>query len=196
MEGKQRCGWCLGDALYEEYHDCEWGVPEHREQRLFEFLILEGAQAGLSWITVLKKRECYRQVMEQFDPLTISGWKEEKIAALMQEAGIIRNRRKLESTVENARAFLRIQDAFGSFDNYIWRFVAGEPVQNAWTSLQDVPAQTPAAIQMSKDLKKQGFAFVGPTICYAFMQAVGMVNDHLVSCFRHRELRGDTLGKH
>ena len=189
MGTQQRCGWCLGNALYEEYHDREWGVPEHSERRLFEFLILEGAQAGLSWITVLKKRECYRQVMNEFDPLMISGWGEEKIDALMQEAGIIRNRRKLKSAAENARAFLRIQDLFGGFDNYIWRFVDGETVQNDWTSLQDVPAQTPAAVQMSKDLKKQGFVFVGPTICYAFMQAVGMVNDHLVSCFRHQELR-------
>ena len=186
---QQRCGWCIGDALYEDYHDREWGVPEHSEQRLFEFLILEGAQAGLSWITVLKKRECYRRVMNEFDPIVISGWGEEKISALMQEAGIIRNRRKLQSTVENARAFLRIQDSYGGFDNYIWRFVEGETVQNTWASLQEVPAQTPAAIQMSKDLKKQGFAFVGPTICYAFMQAVGMVNDHIVSCFRHQELR-------
>ncbi len=191
MKNRERCGWCLGDALYENYHDREWGVPEHREQRLFEFLILEGAQAGLSWITVLKKRECYRRVMNEFDPIVISGWGEDKIATLMQEAGIIRNRRKLESTVKNARAFLRIQDSFGGFDNYIWRFVDGETVQNSWTSLQAVPTQTPIAIQMSKDLKKQGFAFVGPTICYAFMQAVGMVNDHLVSCFRHQELRDD-----
>ena len=186
---QQRCGWCIGDALYEDYHDREWGVPEHSEQRLFEFLILEGAQAGLSWITVLKKRECYRRVMNEFDPIVISEWGEEKISALMQEAGIIRNRRKLQSTVENARAFLRIQDSYGGFDNYIWRFVEGETVQNTWASLQEVPAQTPAAIQMSKDLKKHGFAFVGPTICYAFMQAVGMVNDHIVSCFRHQELR-------
>lgn len=191
MEIQQRCGWCLGDAQYENYHDHEWGVPEHREQHLFEFLILEGAQAGLSWITVLRKRECYRQVMDQFDPLAISGWGEGKIAELMQEPGIIRNLRKLESTVENARAFLRIQDAFGSFDSYIWRFVEGEPIQNNWITLQEVPAQTSAAILMSKDLKKRGFSFVGPTISYAFMQAVGMVNDHLVCCFRHQELRGD-----
>jgi DNA-3-methyladenine glycosylase I len=191
MEIQQRCGWCLGDAQYENYHDHEWGVPEHQELHLFEFLILEGAQAGLSWITVLRKRERYRQVMDRFDPLTISGWGESKIAELMQEPGIIRNRLKLEATVKNAKAFLKIQNEFGSFDNYIWRFVEGEPVQNEWITLQEVPAQTPAAVLMSKDLKKRGFSFVGPTICYAFMQAVGMVNDHLVCCFRHQELRGD-----
>lgn len=186
----ERCGWCAGDALYETYHDHEWGVPEHGEQQLFEFLVLEGAQAGLSWITVLRKRTCYREVMKNFDPVAISIWGETEIDFLMQEPGIIRNRRKLESTVENARAFLRVVEEFGSFDNYIWRFVDGIPVQNVWPAIKEVPAQTPVAEQMSKDLKKRGFSFVGPTICYSFMQAVGMVNDHVVSCFRHSELGG------
>lgn len=189
MENKQRCGWCLGHPLYEQYHDCEWGVPEHNDQRLFEFLTLEGAQAGLSWITVLKKRECYRRVMQEFDPVMIAGWGEPKILELMGEPGIIRNRRKLEATVQNARAFLRIQDRYGSFDRYVWRFVEGSPVQNSWTGLHEIPSQTPLAGSLSKELTKQGFSFVGPTICYSFMQAVGLVNDHLVSCFRYQELR-------
>ena len=189
MTERERCPWCLGDALYQEYHDREWGVPEHCDRRLFEFLILEGAQAGLSWITVLRKRENYRQLMHQFDPEPIAAWGEPELTALMQEPGIIRNRRKLAATVENARAFLRVQEAFGSFDQYIWRFVDGIPVQNNWAALSEIPPQTPTAVQMSKDLKRRGFTFVGPTICYSFMQAVGMVNDHLVGCFRHGELK-------
>ena len=189
MTERERCPWCLGDALYQEYHDREWGVPEHCDRRLFEFLILEGAQAGLSWITVLRKRENYRQLMHQFDPEAIAAWGEPDLTALMQEPGIIRNRRKLAATGENARAFLRVQEAFGSFDQYIWRFVDGIPVQNNWAALSEIPPQTPTAVQMSKDLKRRGFTFVGPTICYSFMQAVGMVNDHLVGCFRHGELK-------
>ena len=189
MTDGERCPWCLGDALYQEYHDREWGVPEHCDRRLFEFLILEGAQAGLSWITVLRKRENYRQLMHQFDPEAIAAWGEPELTALMQEPGIIRNRRKLAATGENARAFLRVQEAFGSFDQYIWRFVDGIPVQNNWAALSEIPPQTPTAVQMSKDLKRRGFTFVGPTICYSFMQAVGMVNDHLVGCFRHGELK-------
>jgi DNA-3-methyladenine glycosylase I len=189
MTERERCPWCLGDALYQEYHDREWGVPEHCDRRLFEFLILEGAQAGLSWITVLRKRENYRQLMHQFDPEAIAAWGEPELTALMQEPGIIRNRRKLAATGENARAFLRVQEAFGSFDQYIWRFVDGIPVQNNWAALSEIPPQTPTAVQMSKDLKRRGFIFVGPTICYSFMQAVGMVNDHLVGCFRHGELK-------
>lgn len=185
---RERCGWCVGDTLYEEYHDREWGVPLHDERKLFEFLVLEGAQAGLSWITVLRKRRRYREVLQDFDPALLCHWGEEDIGRLMLDPGIIRNRRKLAATLENARAFLRIQEMFGSFDRYIWQFVDGVPVQNAWKSLQEVPAQTPAAQRMSKDLKRRGFAFVGPTICYAFMQAVGMVNDHIVTCYRHREL--------
>ena len=189
MTERERCPWCLGDALYQEYHDREWGVPEHCDRRLFEFLILEGAQAGLSWITVLRKRENYRQLMHQFDPEAIAAWGEPELTALMQEPGIIRNRRKLAATGENARAFLRVQEAFGSFDQYIWRFVDGIPVQNNWAALSEIPPQTPTPVQMSKDLKRRGFTFVGPTICYSFMQAVGMVNDHLVGCFRHGELK-------
>ena len=189
MTERERCPWCLGDALYQEYHDREWGVPEHCDRRLFEFLILEGAQAGLSWVTVLRKRENYRQLMHQFDPEAIAAWGEPELTALMQEPGIIRNRRKLAATGENARAFLRVQEAFGSFDQYIWRFVDGIPVQNNWAALSEIPPQTPTAVQMSKDLKRRGFTFVGPTICYSFMQAVGMVNDHLVGCFRHGELK-------
>ena len=189
MTERERCPWCLGDALYQEYHDREWGVPEHCDRRLFEFLILEGAQAGLSWITVLRKRENYRQLMHQFDPEAIAAWGEPELTALMQEPGIIRNRRKLAATGENARAFLRVQEAFGSFDQYIWRFVDGIPVQNNWAALSEIPPQTPTAVQMRKDLKRRGFTFVGPTICYSFMQAVGMVNDHLVGCFRHGELK-------
>ena len=187
---KERCGWSAGDALYEEYHDLEWGVPQHDDRILFEFLVLEGAQAGLSWITVLKKRACYREVMEGFDPILAAAWGEEKIAALLQEPGIIRNRRKLESVVQNARAFLKVQQEFGSFDHYLWRFVDGKPLQNNLKMLQEIPVQTPLAVQLSKDLKKRGFNFIGPTICYAFMQAVGMVNDHIVSCYRHKELGG------
>ena len=186
----ERCGWCAGDALYEEYHDREWGVPQHDEKVLFEFLVLEGAQAGLSWITVLRKRSCYREVMDGFDPALIVLWDAKKIEALMQEPGIIRNRRKLESVVQNARAFLRIQQEFGSFDAYLWRFVDGKPLQNNIKTMSEVPAQTPLAVTLSKDLKKLGFNFVGPTICYAFMQAVGMVNDHVANCYRHKELGG------
>ncbi len=191
----ERCGWCEGNSLYECYHDKEWGVPEHRDHNLFEFLVLEGAQAGLSWITVLKKRERYREVMENFDPVKIAACTEAEINVWMREPGIIRNRLKLESTVKNAQAFLRIQEECGSFGRYIWRFVDDKPLQNHWQSLREIPAQTPIAEKMSKELKKQGFSFVGPTICYAFMQAVGMVNDHLVSCFRHNELGGKASGK-
>ena len=186
----ERCGWSAGGALYEAYHDQEWGVPLHDDRALFEFLVLEGAQAGLSWITVLRKRARYREVMAGFDPADLAGWDEKNVEALMQEAGIIRNRLKLKSAVQNARAFLRVQQELGSFDTYLWQFVDGNPVQNRWQSLQEVPAQTPAAEKLSRDLKKRGFNFVGPTICYAFMQAVGLVNDHVVSCFRHGELGG------
>ena len=186
----ERCGWCTGDALYEAYHDQEWGVPQHDDKVLFEFLVLEGAQAGLSWITVLRKRLHYREVMDCFDPAAAVQWDEKKIDSLIQDPGIIRNRRKLESVVQNARAFLRVQEEFGSFDAYLWRFVDGKPLQNGRRTISEVPAQTPLAVQLSKDLKKRGFNFVGPTICYAFMQAVGMVNDHVAACYRHRELGG------
>jgi DNA-3-methyladenine glycosylase I len=185
----ERCGWCKGDALYEAYHDEEWGLPEHDDRRLFEFLILEGAQAGLSWITVLRKRENYRRLMADFDPAVLAGCGEAEVAAWLQEPGIIRNRLKLHGTLQNARAFLQVQAEFGSFDAYLWRFVDGKPVQNNWRTLQEVPAETPLAQQLSKDLKQRGFTFVGPTICYALMQAVGLVNDHLTSCFRHQQVQ-------
>lgn len=186
----ERCGWCKGDDLYEAYHDLEWGVPLHDDRLLFEFLILEGAQAGLSWITVLRKRERYRQVMAGFDPVTLASWGDNELAVWLQDSGIIRNRLKLKATLQNARAFLKVREEFGSFDEYLWRFVDGTPVQNNWLKLQDVPAQTPLAVDLSINLKKRGFTFVGPTICYAFMQAVGLVNDHLTTCFRHGELQG------
>ena len=185
----ERCDWCKGDALYEAYHDEEWGLPQHDDRRLFEFLILEGAQAGLSWITVLRKRENCRRLMAGFDPAVLAGWGEAEVAAWLQEPGIIRNRLKLFGTLQNARAFLRVREEFGSFDAYLWRFVDGKPIQNNWRTLQEVPAVTPLAQQLSKDLKKRGFTFVGPTICYALMQAVGLVNDHLTSCFRHQEVQ-------
>ena len=184
----QRCAWATND-LSIAYHDQEWGAPLHDDQRLFEFLILEGAQAGLSWDTILKKRDHYRQVFDQFDPAIVAGYDADKIAALLNDAGIVRNRLKIHSAVRNANAFLAVQREAGSFDAYIWRFVGGEPRQNRWASFCDVPSMTPEAEAMSKDLKRRGFNFVGPTICYAFMQATGMVNDHTLDCFRHAELR-------
>lgn len=185
-----RCAWCGNDPLYVQYHDTEWGVPEHRDEKLFEFLLLEGAQAGLSWITVLRKREQYRRVFDQFDYNRIAAYDEKKVADLLQDPGIIRNRLKVASAVSNAQAFQRIQAAYGSFDAYIWRFVDGRPLENSWHSIAEVPAVTPVAEKMSKDLAKHGFRFVGPTICYAYMQAVGMVNDHTTDCFRHRQIAG------
>ncbi|MCB0177281.1 MAG: DNA-3-methyladenine glycosylase I [Anaerolineae bacterium] len=180
-----RCAWVGDDPLYIAYHDEEWGVPLHDDQRLFEMLILEGAQAGLSWITILRKRENYRLAFDHFDIETVARYDAAKIEELLANPGIVRNRRKIEATVQNAKAFLAIQEAFGSFDTYIWQFVGGQPIQNAWTSLSDIPAKTPESTAMSKDLRKRGFNFVGPTICYAFMQATGMVNDHVVDCFRY-----------
>jgi len=182
-----RCPWPT-DELYCRYHDEEWGVPVHDDRVLFEFLILEGAQAGLSWHTVLKKRENYRAAFDQFDAEKIARYGDKKIAALLDNAGIIRNRLKVNAAVQNARAFLKVRDEFGSFDAYQWRFVDGKPIVNHRKSMREVPAQTPVSDAMSKDLLKRGFKFVGSTICYAHMQAVGMVNDHLVTCFRHREL--------
>nr|WP_321469266.1 DNA-3-methyladenine glycosylase I [uncultured Desulfobulbus sp.] len=184
----QRCGWCGDDALYVAYHDNEWGVPIHDEQMLFEFLILEGAQAGLSWLTILKKRENYRKAFDQFDCEQIAGYSPRKIERLLANPGIVRNRLKIEATVKNARATLGIREQFGSLDTFLWKYVEGAPLQNNWKSLVEIPAQTKESNWMSKDLKKHGFTFVGPTICYAFMQATGMVNDHLVDCFRHREI--------
>lgn len=185
---KTRCDWVGTDPLYVAYHDEEWGVPVHDEQTLFEFLILEGAQAGLSWSTILNKRENYRRAFDNFDPKKVAAYDEAKIAELLNDAGIVRNRLKIRAAVQNAQAFLAVQDEFGSFDAYIWRFVGGQPKQNAWQTLAEVPAQTAESEAMSKDLRKRGFNFVGPTICYAFMQAVGMVNDHTVDCFRYKAL--------
>jgi DNA-3-methyladenine glycosylase I len=175
--------------LYVQYHDAEWGVPVHDDRLLFEFLVLEGAQAGLSWETILKKRENYRRAFDNFDPAVVAGYGPKKRQGLLADAGIVRNRLKIEAAVQNAKAFLAVQDEFGTFDEYIWGFIGHEPRQNAWRSIKEVPAKTPESDAMSKDLKRRGFKFVGSTICYAFMQAVGMVNDHLVDCFRHGELR-------
>lgn len=170
------------------YHDREWGVPVHDERTLFEFLILEGAQAGLSWETILKKRDAYRAAYEGFDPATVATYGEAEKARLLADAGIVRNRLKIEASVKNAQAFLAVQSEFGSFDAYLWRFVDGRPIQNRWKSLAEIPARTADSDALSRDLLKRGFKFVGSTICYAFMQAVGMVNDHEVGCFRHAEL--------
>jgi DNA-3-methyladenine glycosylase I len=182
-----RCHWAKSE-LNIPYHDEEWGVPVHDERRLFEFVILEGAQAGLSWDTVLKKRARYRDVFDQFDPEKVARYDKKKVKSLLADAGIIRNRLKIDATIGNARAFLKVQEEFGTFDAYIWRFVDGKPRQNARKSHKQVPATSPESDAMSKDLKKRGFRFVGSTICYAFMQATGMVNDHLVTCFRYKEL--------
>lgn len=184
----KRCEWAGSEPLYVAYHDQEWGVPQHDDSKLFEMLILEGAQAGLSWSTVLKKRESYRKAFEDFDPQKVAGFDESKVAELLKNPGIVRNRLKINAAVQNAKALLAVQDQFGSFDKYIWGFVGGEPKVNTWKSLGEIPAQTAESEAMSKDLKKRGFRFVGPTICYAFMQAVGMVNDHVVHCFRYQQL--------
>ncbi len=180
-----RCTWPGNDPLYLQYHDEEWGIPVHDDRKLFEMLCLEGAQAGLSWITVLRKREHYRAAFDNFDAFKIADYGDEKIAELLQNPGIIRNRLKVHAFIKNARAFLVTQAEFGTFDAYLWRFVGGAPILNTRELLADLPAQTVEAEAMSKDLKKRGFTFVGPTICYAFMQATGMVNDHIVTCFRH-----------
>ena len=184
-----RCPWGASDPLYVPYHDEEWGVPLHDDRRLFEMLVLEGAQAGLSWLTILRRREGYRRAFDRFDPQAVARYGARDVERLLADAGIIRNRLKIASAVNNARAFLAVQEEFGSFDSYIWGFVDGRPTRNAWTKLEEVPAQTPVSNAMSRDLRKRGFTFVGPTICYAHMQATGMVNDHLVGCFRHREVR-------
>ena len=190
MQNTIRCAWTETDELYLAYHDREWGVPVHDDRILFEFLILEGAQAGLSWRTVLKKRAHYRSVFDQFDPGSVSRYGMKKIETLMQDPGIIRNRLKIESAIGNAKALLEIVREFGGFDAYIWQFVGGRPLVNNWRNLSEVPARTVESDRMSRELKQRGFSFVGSTICYAFMQAVGMVNDHTVDCFRHRELSG------
>ncbi len=184
-----RCEWANGGDLYINYHDREWGVPVHDDRVLFEFLILEGAQAGLSWSTILNKRENYRQAFDQFDPQKVAQYDEQKIAELLSNPGIVRNRLKIAAAVQNARAFLAVQDEFGSFDAYMWQFVGGEPRQNAWKSISEIPAHTAESDAMSKDLIQRGFKYVGTTICYAHMQAVGMVNDHVVDCFRYEQLK-------
>ena len=184
---KIRCHWCLSDSLYVRYHDEEWGVPLHDDTQLFEMLILEGAQAGLSWLTILKRREGYRKAFDRFDARKIARYDKKKIAALLKNPGIIRNRLKVAAAIANAQAFLQVQKEHGSFDRYIWSFVGGKPQRNPRKGQNPLPTQTPEAEAMSKDLKKRGFRFVGPTICYAFMQAVGMVNDHAADCFRFRK---------
>ena len=183
-----RCAWAGSDPLYMAYHDQEWGVPVHDDRVLFEFLILEGAQAGLSWSTILNKRENYRRAFDLFDPRKVARYDADKVAELLSNPGIVRNRLKVAAAIQNARAFLAIQKELGNFDVYIWQFVGGEPKQNGYTTLQEIPARTAESDAMSRDLVKRGFKFVGPTICYAFMQAVGMVNDHVVTCYRHAQL--------
>ncbi|MBV1881290.1 MAG: DNA-3-methyladenine glycosylase I [Pseudomonadales bacterium] len=185
---KQRCTWPGEDLLYIDYHDLEWGVPIHDDRLLFEFICLEGQQAGLSWITVLKKREYYRKAFKNFDPLKVSRMKDQTIEKLLQDTNLIRNRLKLYSIRSNATAFLEVQQEFKTFDEYIWSFVNGKTIQNRWTHLKSTPTTTPESDAMAKDLKKRGFKFIGSTICYAFMQAAGMVNDHTTVCFRHEEL--------
>ncbi len=189
MDNKKRCQWVpVDNPLYVKYHDEEWGVPIHDDRLLFEFLVLEGMQAGLSWLTILRKRENFRTAFDHFDPREIALYNEKKIEELMQNSGIIRNRLKIAAAVQNAKAFLEVQAEFGSFDNFIWQFVEGKPIVNQWKTLKELPAKTPVSDTISKELKKRGFKFVGSTIIYAHMQATGMVNDHTVVCFRYKEL--------
>jgi DNA-3-methyladenine glycosylase I len=182
---KKRCGWETSDPLYIHYHDTEWGVPVHDDIKLFEFLVLDAMQAGLSWLTILKKRENFRKAFDNFDPKKVANYGESDIKRLFADAGIIRNRQKINAAVNNARAFLKVKEEFGSFDKYIWQFVGGKTKKNAWKTMGELPAKTTESEAMSKDLVSRGFKFVGPTICYAFMQAAGLVNDHLVTCFRY-----------
>ncbi|MBI4674167.1 MAG: DNA-3-methyladenine glycosylase I [Chloroflexi bacterium] len=185
-----RCEWGNSDPLYVQYHDAEWGVPVHDDQTLFEFLVLEGAQAGLSWLTILRKRENYRKAFDNFDAKKIARYNARRIEKLLNDPGIVRNRLKINATIQNARAFLKVQAEFGSFDGYIWRFVDGKPIVNRWKTLREIPAKTPLSERISKDLIQRGFRFVGPTIIYAHLQATGVVQDHLTSCFRYTELSG------
>lgn len=185
----ERCPWCGDDPLYTKYHDEEWGVPVHDERKHFEFLVLESAQAGLSWITILRKRENYRIAYDNFDPDKVANYSEEKINELLQNSGIVRNRRKIEASINNAKMFLNIQREFGSFDNYIWKFVNYRPVINSWESISDVPATSTLSDEVSKDLKKRGFKFLGSTIIYSHLQATGIINDHIVNCFRYNDLK-------
>ena len=194
IDGKPRCSWATTPQMI-TYHDAEWGVPQHDERVLFEFLILEGAQAGLSWSTILNKREAYRRAFSNFNPRSIARYDAKKTKQLMGNEGIVRNRLKIAAAIQNARAFLAVQKEFGSFDAYIWQFVGGKPIVNSIQGLSQIQARTEESDKMSRDLLKRGFKFVGPTICYAFMQAVGMVNDHLVGCYRHKEIAG-ALHKH
>lgn len=184
----KRCGWVTDDPLYVAYHDTEWGVPLHDDRRLFEFLILEGAQAGLSWLTILRKRESYRRAFDGFDPAKVARYGERKVAKLLADPGIVRNRKKVLSAIQNAQSFLAVQEQFGSFDAYVWRFTNGAPRRNRFRRHSEIPARSGESDALSKDLVARGFRFVGPTICYAHMQATGMVNDHLVTCFRYREV--------
>jgi DNA-3-methyladenine glycosylase I len=195
MKTKTRCDWAGTDPLYVAYHDEEWGVPVHDDRTLFEFLILEGAQAGLSWSTILRKRENYRKAFNHFDPRKVARYDEAKVAELLSNPGIVRNRQKIAAAIRNAQAFLAAQKELGSFDAYIWQFVGGQPRQNAWKTMQEIPAKTDESDAMSKDLIKRGFSFVGSTICYAFMQAVGLVNDHVVDCFRYKEVQAVQPGR-
>ncbi len=185
---KTRCQWCGDDPLYVKYHDEEWGLPLHDDRKLFEFLILEGAQAGLSWITILRKRENYRNAFDNFEPEKIAAYNEKKINELLNNSGIVRNKLKINAAVENAKVFRIVQNEFDTFDKYIWRFVNNKPINNRWKSIGEIPATSKESEIMSKDLKKRGFKFVGATICYAFMQTVGMVNDHIIDCFRYSEI--------
>ena len=185
---KQRCAWAGDLPIYQAYHDQEWGVPLHDDRALFEFLILEGAQAGLSWITILKKRDAYRAAFDHFDAARIAQYDANKIESLLQNAGIVRNRLKIQAAIINAQKYLAVQQEFGSFDAFIWRFVGGATIQNKWRSMNELPSTSPASDAMSKELKRRGFKFVGSTICYAYMQATGMVNDHLTPCYRYMEL--------
>lgn len=184
----KRCEWCGTDPLYVKYHDEEWGIPVHDDTKHFEMIILDGAQAGLSWLTVLRKRENYRKAFDRFNPKKVAKYDEKKVEELLNNPGIIRNKLKVRSAVTNAQAFLKVQKEFGSFDKYIWQFVNGKPIINKWKSIKELPATSKESDAMSKDLKKRGFKFVGSTICYAYMQAAGMVNDHIVSCFRYKKL--------
>ena len=190
MTERTRCAWAGSDPLYQRYHDTEWGVPLHDDRRLFEMLLLEGAQAGLAWITVLRKREGYRSAFDGFDPAVVARYNRRRVATLLANPAIVRNKLKVESAVSNAQAFLQLQQEHGSFDAYIWQFVDGRPRRNHWKTMANIPADTDESRAMSKALKQRGFRFVGPTICYAFMQATGMVNDHLVECFRYRPRTG------
>lgn len=187
-----RCAWANGDPLLLEYHDREWGVPVHDDRLLFEFLVLEGAQAGLSWMTILRKREAYRTAFKGFDPARVSRFTDVAVGRLLASSAIVRNRRKIDSAIKNARVVLAIAREQGTFDRYVWSFVGGRPRRNAWNKVADIPAETPESLALSKDLIRRGANFVGPTICYAFMQATGLVNDHVVSCFRYREVSAKT----